>query len=120
MNNSDEAHSYAGRADATGRRDFLTKAVLAGATVALSSVPLVGSRPQATPTTPGSGSLKLSGRRKFGSLEVSSVTGAPVGVQKSLMRHADIRTTMNVCGNAATEDMRQTNSKVVAMALRTA
>ena len=73
MNNSDKAHSYAGRADATGRRDFLLKAALAGATVALSSVPLVGSQPQATPTTPGSGSPKLSGRRRLGSLEVSSV-----------------------------------------------
>ena len=73
MNNSDKAHSYAGRAGATGRRDFLTKAALAGATVALSSVPVVGSQPQATPTTPGSGSPKLSGRRKLGSLEVSSV-----------------------------------------------
>jgi hypothetical protein len=73
MNNSDKAHSYAGRADATGRRDFLMKAALAGATVALSSVPLVGSQPQATPTTPGRGSPKLSGRRRLGSLEVSSV-----------------------------------------------
>jgi hypothetical protein len=78
MNNSDKAHSYAGRADATGRRDFLMKAALAGATVALSSVPLVGSQPQATPTTPGGGSPKLSGRRKLGSLEVS---GVGLGVQ---------------------------------------
>lgn len=73
MNNSDRPPSYAGRADATGRRDFLTKAALAGATVALSSVSLVGSQPQATPTAPGSGSPKLSGRRNLGSLEVSSV-----------------------------------------------
>jgi integrase len=41
----------------------------------------------------------------------------PVGVQKQLMRHADIRTTMNVYGDAATADMRQAHEKVVGMAL---
>lgn len=46
--------------------------------------------------------------------------GTPVGVQQKLMRHADIRTTMNLYGDAATEDMRQAHQKVVRLALRTA
>jgi integrase len=46
-------------------------------------------------------------------------TGEPIGVQQKLMRHADIRTTMNIYGDAATEDMRRANSKVVQMVLRT-
>jgi aryl-alcohol dehydrogenase-like predicted oxidoreductase len=88
MNNSDKADSHAGSADVTGRRNFLTKAALAGATVALSSVPLVGSQSQATATTPGSGSSsKLSGRRKLGSLEVSSVG---LGVQNMSRKYETI------------------------------
>ena len=43
--------------------------------------------------------------------------GTPVGVQQKLMRHADIRTTMNIYGDAATEDMKQAHSKVVRMVL---
>ena len=46
-------------------------------------------------------------------------TGEPIGVQQKLMRHADIRTTMNIYGDAATEDMRRANSKVVQMVLQT-
>ena len=33
--------------------------------------------------------------------------GPPVGVQQKLMRHADIRTTMNIYGDAATADMAE-------------
>jgi integrase len=47
-------------------------------------------------------------------------TGAPVGVQQKLMRHADIRTTMNIYGGAFMESKRDANSKVVRMALRPA
>lgn len=47
-------------------------------------------------------------------------TGAPVGVQQKLMRHADIATTMNQYGNALMEAKRKANSKVVKMALRCA
>lgn len=47
-------------------------------------------------------------------------TGAPIKVQQELMRHADIRTTMNVYGSAMSETKRQANSKVVKMALRSA
>jgi integrase len=43
--------------------------------------------------------------------------GTPVGVQQRLMRHADIRTTMNVYGTAVTADMRQAQGKVVRLAL---
>ena len=44
-------------------------------------------------------------------------TGTSIGVQKKLMRHPDIRPTMNIYGDAATEDMKQTHSKVVRMVL---
>jgi integrase len=43
--------------------------------------------------------------------------GTPVGVQQRLMRHTDIRTTMNVYGTAATSDMRQAHGKIVRLAL---
>lgn len=43
--------------------------------------------------------------------------GTPVGVQQRLMRHTDIRTTMNVYGTAATADMRQAHAKIVRLAL---
>jgi integrase len=38
--------------------------------------------------------------------------GTPVGVQQKLMRHADIRTTMNIYGDAATADMRKASDAV--------
>lgn len=44
--------------------------------------------------------------------------GTPIGVMKDLMRHADIRTTMNIYGGSLPEPMREANSKVVRMALR--
>lgn len=47
-------------------------------------------------------------------------TGAPMGVQQKLMRHAQISTTMNVYGNALMAAKREANSKVVRMALRSA
>jgi integrase len=43
--------------------------------------------------------------------------GTPVGVQQKMMRHADIRTTMNVYGDAAIEDRRKAASAVVRKAL---
>ncbi len=45
-------------------------------------------------------------------------TGAPLSVQKELMRHASIQTTMNIYGKAMTETKRQAHSKVVEMVLR--
>ena len=38
-----------------------------------------------------------------------------LGVQQKLMRHADIRTTMNY-GDALTDDMRDAHEKVVRLA----
>ena len=43
--------------------------------------------------------------------------GTPVGVQQRLMRHADIRTTMNIYGDVVTDAMAQAHSKVVGLAL---
>lgn len=44
--------------------------------------------------------------------------GTPIAVQQKLMRHGDIRTTMNVYGDVVTDEMQQAHSKVVQMALR--
>ncbi|HSW50543.1 MAG TPA: tyrosine-type recombinase/integrase [Bryobacteraceae bacterium] len=46
-------------------------------------------------------------------------TGEPLTVQKELMRHASIQTTMNVYGKAMTDSKRQAHSKVVEMVLNT-
>ena len=45
-------------------------------------------------------------------------TGAPIGVQQKLMRHAQVATTMDVYGNALMESKREANSKVVRLLLR--
>ena len=45
-------------------------------------------------------------------------TGAPTSVQKELMRHASIQTTMNVYGKAMTDSKRQAHSKVVQLILK--
>jgi len=44
-------------------------------------------------------------------------TGAPMKVQQELMRHADIRTTMNVYGKAMDESKRAAHRKVVRLVL---
>jgi integrase len=43
--------------------------------------------------------------------------GTPVGVQQGLMRHADIRTTMNIYGDAGSEEMSQARGKIADLAL---
>jgi len=43
--------------------------------------------------------------------------GTPIAVQQKLMRHADIRTTMNVYGDVVTDEMAQAHRKVVGLAL---
>jgi integrase len=43
--------------------------------------------------------------------------GTPLAVQQKLMRHTDIRTTMNVYGDVVTDEMSKAHSKVVALAL---
>ena len=43
--------------------------------------------------------------------------GTPIAVQQKLMRHADIRTTMNVYGDVVTDEMDQASSKVAVLAL---
>src|ERR1039458_6098133 len=44
-------------------------------------------------------------------------TDAPVGVQRELMRHASIQTTMNVYGRAMTDGKRQAHRKLVQRSL---
>jgi integrase len=43
--------------------------------------------------------------------------GTPIAVQQKLMRHSDIRTTMNIYGDVVTDEMAQAQSKVVGLAL---
>jgi len=43
--------------------------------------------------------------------------GTPIAVQQKLMRHSDIRTTMNIYGDVVTDEMAQSHSKVVGLAL---
>lgn len=46
-------------------------------------------------------------------------TDAPIAVIKDLMRHADVRTTFNDYGNGLQPAMREANTKVVRMVLKT-
>jgi integrase len=43
--------------------------------------------------------------------------GTSIAVQQKLMRHSDIRTTMNIYGDVVTDEMGQAHSKVVGLAL---
>ena len=43
--------------------------------------------------------------------------GTPIAVQQKLMRHSDIRTTLNIYGDVVTDEMQQAHSKVVDLAL---
>ena len=43
--------------------------------------------------------------------------GTPIAVQQKLMRHSDIRTTLNIYGDVVTNEMAQAHSKVVGLAL---
>lgn len=46
--------------------------------------------------------------------------GTPIAVQQKLMRHADIRTTMNIYGDVVTNQESEAHSKIVGLALRRA
>ena len=43
--------------------------------------------------------------------------GTAIAVQQKLMRHSDIRTTLNIYGDVVTDEMAQAHSKVVELAL---
>jgi len=43
--------------------------------------------------------------------------GTPIAVQQKLMRHADIRTTMNIYGSVVTDEMEKASSRVAGLAL---
>jgi integrase len=43
--------------------------------------------------------------------------GTPIAVQQKMMRHADIRTTLNIYGDVVTNEMEQAHRKVVGLAL---
>jgi integrase len=43
--------------------------------------------------------------------------GTAIAVQQKLMRHSDIRTTLNVYGDVVTDEMAQAHSKVVRLAI---
>ena len=44
-------------------------------------------------------------------------TGAPIGVQRRLMRHSNVATTMNVYGNASLRAKQRANLNVVQMVM---
>jgi integrase len=46
--------------------------------------------------------------------------GTPIAVQQKLMRHSDIRTTMNIYGDVVTDEMAIASSKVAGLALKSA
>jgi integrase len=46
--------------------------------------------------------------------------GTPIAVQQKLMRHSDIRTTMNICGDVVTDEMAVASSKVAGLAFKSA
>lgn len=43
--------------------------------------------------------------------------GTPIAVQQKMMRHSDIRTTLNIYGDVVTDEMEQAHHKVVGLAL---
>ncbi len=43
--------------------------------------------------------------------------GTPIAVQQKLMRHSDIRTTLNIYGDVVTDEMAEANAKVAELAL---
>ena len=43
--------------------------------------------------------------------------GTPIAVQQKMMRHSDIRTTMNIYGDIVTDEMATAGSKVAGLAL---
>lgn len=43
--------------------------------------------------------------------------GTPIAVQQKLMRHSDIRTTMNIYGDVVTDQESQAHAKIVTLAL---
>ena len=45
------------------------------------------------------------------------VVGTALAVQQKLMRHADIRTTMNIYGDVVTDEMRKAHEKVAGLAV---
>ena len=44
--------------------------------------------------------------------------GTAITVQHQLMRHADIKTTLNVYGDVVTDEMRQAGSKIAGLAVK--
>ena len=44
--------------------------------------------------------------------------GTPIAVQQKMMRHSDIRTTMNIYGTVVTDEMQTAGSKVAGLALK--
>jgi integrase len=44
--------------------------------------------------------------------------GTSVAVQQKMMRHADIRTTMNICGDVVTDEMTTAGIKVARLAFQ--
>jgi integrase len=61
---------------------------------------------------PGTHSLRQSYRSWL------DAVGTAIAAQQKLMRHSDVRTTMNIYGDVVTDEMEQAQSKVGALALK--
>jgi integrase len=59
----------------------------------------------------------LSGSEQSRLRELIDDIGTPLGVQQRLMRHADIKTTMNTYGSAFEKTKRRANSRVADLIL---
>ena len=44
--------------------------------------------------------------------------GTPIAVQQKLMRHSDIRTTMNIYASVVTDEIEKASSRVAGIALK--
>jgi integrase len=80
------------------------------------SYPWVWRRFQQASTKSGIGKLGTHALRHSYRSWLDAV-GTGIAVQQKLMRHSDIRTTLNIYGDVVTEEMAQANSKIAGLAL---
>ena len=80
------------------------------------SYPWVWRRFQQASTKSGIGKLGTHALRHSYRSWLDAV-GTGIAVQQKLMRHSDIRTTLNIYGDVVTDEMAQANSKIAGLAL---
>ena len=63
--------------------------------------------------------MKSKPNRKMQTSSWLDAFGTSVAVQQKMMRHSDIRTTMNIYGDVVTDEMTTTGIKVAQLAFQT-